>query len=1166
MNEISPQEIDFTDKQMKAISTQGSNLCVAAGAGSGKTTVLVERYLYLIEKAGMDISDIVAITFTEKAANQMKEKIRKKMHDKATGTGKTEDQEEWARRYRDIGSAWIHTIHGLCSRLLRENAIEAGMDPSFTTLDETETVLLIHRTIRDFLNQRLNKGEPSTVKLLTGYGLKGTVEILTQFLQQRDKISAWLHHYLGRPAEEILRPLRKEAEEKMGAMVHRLQEISCPNQQDKMEQIRQQALTLFAGTRLSKDNLETFASLRLQGGSKKSWGEEGLDRIKERLKRLKDLAKRLVPLYHDERLHHEHDLVRAMLTEADALNRQYAAEKASQGMVDFDDLLILARDLLKNNPDITDRYRNERKALLIDELQDTDPLQMEIVWLLSEEAAGQLFAVGDEKQSIYSFRGADVTEFLKYREAIRTSDPEAVIPLQRNFRSQEEILNFINHLFSRIFPQSSNDPDLLFPHLEPHKKSLNTTHFVESCFIPKTKNEGQSTAVLREQEAQWIASRIYVMVEGREERILAEENRARAVEYRDIALLFRAMTDVKVYESALRQLGIPFTVISGAGFFDKQEVLDVLNLLKILLYPQDEEALAGILRSPIAGLRDDTLFFMTRDRTLSQALSEAESIGAIDDSQRRLLIRAREMIRDLRRLRDRVRVPRLIGRFLESTGYPALLLTDPVHGEQRYANLRKFMDLAREFSAKQCFGLSDFIDYIQELKAREAREGESPIHEESQDTVRLLTVHKAKGLEFPVVFLPDLSRTRSGKRNPVEIHPELGIGIPVPDKRGSSQNSYTRSLILEQNKIKEIDDEKRLFYVAVTRAQDFLVLSGQVRDRANPRPDSSIPMDWLQDILNITEANCRSDIPYGERKIRTSSPQWVTAEQDKAEPTWIQEYPGILEGHPLEVTEDPTARALIDRVNRIPKPQAPRRFSVSQLLTYRRCPKRYELSRFHGIAEPPREHRRRGSAGGRELGNLVHAVLQNWDFDLSGLKDCFERELRRSALGPDEDQKVLTQALRLLQRFAESPTAEEIRKGNEVYSEVPFILKLEDSQIEGIIDKLYRNRSGRLTVIDYKTDPVLKEDVPKKAEEYRPQLETYALASHRLFGEEIETALVFLAPGITYPLQIDPEVTQAEILSVIREIQRAPSFGKNRERCPTCGYWEPFCSLSSETL
>jgi ATP-dependent helicase/nuclease subunit A len=1142
--------IDFTRNQKKAITTLDRNLCVTAGAGSGKTTVLVERYLHLLDTKNLSVQEIVAITFTEKAAKQMKEKIRQGISERIENTPSGRAREVWLRRHREIGSAWIHTIHGLCTRVLREHAVEAGIDPHSLILNDTETLILRHKVVRSFVIDRLNGESPSLSRLLTAYGLGTTQELLTCMLHEREKIADWGARNPDLSDDAIVTPCRNDGLEKIWVLKEKLRECTCDDPSDKMEQLRQEVLAHLAGGVLNGEILSSLAAIKLQGGSKKKWGEAPLKRVREIFTQVRDLAMSLLPLFDEARTSREIGLLRDLLLEFNTLGERYLAEKNGQGIMDFDDLLILARDLLREQPAVTAHYRKAFQTLLIDELQDTDPIQMEIVKLITADTDGRLFAVGDAKQSIYRFRGADVSVFQRFRRELLEQDPEAVVPLNRNFRSQSEVLTFINHLFSRIFQaEPGAGEEVGFEPLEPYKASVNSSHVAESFFIVPDSQTGLSAHEARRTEAAWIATRIAAMVSNREERIYVDENAKRAVQYGDIAILFRAMTDVKLYENALRLLSIPFTVLGGAGFFAKQEVLDVLNLLRVLLYPNDEVALAGILRSPCVGVKDETLYFLTRGRRLSQGLGEMESNRQLDETERQLLRRARKVIDKLRSVRDRVRIPELIGRFLDMTGYPALLLTDPVNGVQRYANIRKLMDLARDFSSRPFFGLSDFIDYVEELKTKEAREAESPVDEEDRDTVRILTIHRAKGLEFPVVILPDLSRQGGGHAASVAIDPDLGIGIKVPNDRGTMEDGTIRSCILKRSRAEEIQEEKRLFYVAATRAQDFLILSGQLAFPRKRKAASHVAMDWVKDALEITEENCLEDIPYNGRQVKVFTKFEETHGEIRAADAWIDRYPGILRGQALETGEDGEVQALITR------------YTVSQLLLYHKCPKGYELSVLRGISEP--EAKRQGPSsgkGGRDFGSLVHNILQQWDMGPASLEACVDRQLFRAALTHQRGKKMRAEALKILEAFSHTETAEDIRCAAHIHSETPFLLKVGPYQIEGVIDRIYRNRVGRLTIIDYKTDRATSPELPEKAEEYRFQLAAYALAAQTLFGEPADTALVFLHPGITYPLKTDPAETETEILSLIEGIRSSGTFEMNRRLCPNCGYGEPFCT------
>ncbi|NOY54012.1 MAG: UvrD-helicase domain-containing protein [Deltaproteobacteria bacterium] len=306
--EKKPDQSTFTPDQKRAIHTLGRNLCVSAGAGSGKTTVLVERFLYLLEEGQFKINEIAAITFTEKAAGQMKEKIRKKLLDRMERAATPEERRRMETRYREAGSAWIHTIHGLCTRILKEQAVAAGIDPGYLTLDETETLLLLHKTLKSFIVNRLNQGKASMVRLLSAYGLEKTRKILTALVQRRVDAAPWINIYLKQSDEEILRPLfetRKDLETELKSHIARLRDYGADDPADRMEQNRVTALALPDTGPLNPETLTTLLKIDLRVGSKKKWLSGDLPAVKALLKEIKDRAKDLLPLYSEEAIRRE---------------------------------------------------------------------------------------------------------------------------------------------------------------------------------------------------------------------------------------------------------------------------------------------------------------------------------------------------------------------------------------------------------------------------------------------------------------------------------------------------------------------------------------------------------------------------------------------------------------------------------------------------------------------------------------------------------------------------------------------------------------------------------------------------------------------------------------------------------------------------------------------
>ncbi len=446
--------------------------------------------------------------------------------------------------------------------------------------------------------------------------------------------------------------------------------------------------------------------------------------------------------------------VRVAVAVADA----YQQRKRRAAVVDFQDLLVLARDLVKNNPQVQQSLKARYRYLLLDEMQDTDPVQMELVELLCGIGIehDKLFAVGDAKQSIYRFRGAEVELFENLRSTV-TSDGQ--LSLTRNYRSQPDILHFVNALCSLRF--ASYEP------LEAHHEQKYPGACVEFLWsIPGDGGDKELSAEVRAREADALARRIVDLIADPAPRIL-EETGLRRVQPGDIVLLFRSMSNVAIYESALRKHGLDYYLVGGRAFFAQQEIYDLLNLLRTLENPDDSLALAGTLRSPFGCLSDDALLLLGLHADgLWAGLHDDATLRRLTDEQRVRTERIRSLLNKWRESKDRLPIARLIGLAFADTGYDAAMQFEFL-GDRKLANLWKLIDLARDFDRSGLFDLSDFIARLGDLVTNQPREEQAATQPENADVIKIMSIHQAKGLEFPVVFIPDFATSSKGGPTPV---------------------------------------------------------------------------------------------------------------------------------------------------------------------------------------------------------------------------------------------------------------------------------------------------------------------------------------------------------------------------------------------------------------
>ncbi|MCU0494161.1 MAG: UvrD-helicase domain-containing protein [Chloroflexaceae bacterium] len=862
--------MNFTPAQHDAIHLDG-NLVVTAGAGSGKTRVLVERYLRLL--AQHQAEEILAITFTEKAAREMRERVRRTVEQRAR-VAQPADRPMWEAHRAAIESARIGTIHSFCAALLRAHPAETSLDPQFTVLDEVEAGVVLAESVNEALKQivdrRLQIADYSEqAALLEEFGLAELRAFLGGMLRGGGEVRAAVAALpetvdgLLELWQERLALAQSEARENLvtgatwRAAVQTLFELAPAAPAG--DRIGDQVLAL--APLLAQGDWGDFAAvdgINLTGGGKKAWGgDEPLQAAKAALRTLRDSYRAVAPiltLAFDEALERRAAAATLGLAALYCVALTcYTRRKQALDALDFDDLERYAAALLQQ-PTARARWRAELRAVLVDEFQDTNDEQRQIVYALTgiDQMAGApqnlaalqspptLFVVGDGKQSIYRFRGADVSVFQAVARDIVGGNGRAVA-LDTSFRTHLELIGWVNQVTETIFARESALRPYEFP-FEPlvaHRPSAPHPHCLELHMVAA----GGGVDEKRAAEAATLANRLAALVAGEAGPIVFDEGlRAwRVPTYGDIAMLFQASTVFETYEAALRAANIPYLTTAGRGYYGRKEVQDLIHLLRVLDDPNDTLALVGVLRSPLFALDDATILrlHLTNDGSLWSALMVAASIPdeTISNFQSPIsnLHFAATTLRHLHVMRARLTVPELLRECLARTGYLATIsgLED---GARRRVNVEKLIEAARLAGGS---GLRNFRDYLDTLLKAETREGEAPL--EAEGSVRLMTVHRSKGLEFPIVVLPDMGRSTRGRFEPWLARRAYGLALQLRDERGEAETSAAYELARAEEARMERAERERLLYVALTRAKDYLMLSGPVGNKSGD--------DWLSRLV-----------------------------------------------------------------------------------------------------------------------------------------------------------------------------------------------------------------------------------------------------------------------------------------------------------------------------
>lgn len=1133
--------MDFTREQQDAVFLHDQNLVVVAGAGSGKTRVLVERYLALLEAhPDWSLGTLVAITFTKKAAGEMRDRVRQVLDERARTA---QDSARWMALLAQIDGARIDTLHGLCADLLRANAAEAGIDPGFGVLDEFGTLLLRSDVVDSVLADAVQAGG-DVLELFAEYPQSDIQTALTRMIDL----------YAPIPSPDALMRLwrgvwEETVYQQAGVFLREVESIgTCvPAPDDKLGGQWQTCIdnldaihdALGRARDAGEDHtvfydlydfLKCIDKVDLRGGSARNWGSA--DAVKESramLNAIREVGRAALgrigepPGEREARAARLTPLWGALILSA---RDAYQAAKARQGLLDFDDLERMARDLLANHPRVAARYRGvEFKHLLVDEFQDTNSAQWDIVRALAGvETPGALFVVGDPKQSIYAFRGADVSVFGQVEGQINAAGGRS-LPLSTSFRTHQPLVACFNTLFGRLLVRDNTGPAAAYQvelgkpmtahrELPPDPEQAAVEVILIDKDAPDDDSGAMDSADRRQWEAYEIARRLHEMTDSGLRVYDRHTNTIRPVRYDDMAILFQSLKQVTVYEEVFKTMGLPFVTVAGRGYYDRIEVWDLLNLLRVVYDPADDLAMAAVLRSPMFNLSDDALFALRLSesddvrRALWDALDAPGDLFPPEEIGR--VTFAREHLRALREMAGRVTISELLHDALDRTGYLAVLTGLP-DGARRRGNIEKLLEKAHA-TGKTTLG--EFFRYLQDLSTREAREGEASV--EVAGAVSVMTVHASKGLEFPVVVLVDASWVRNASL-PVLI--EDGCGGVVCKVYDADADKMVESLPFAYAKtaaaLREEAERLRLLYVAMTRAQDVVVISGQaVQDKNTGRWKASGWLDTLLDGLGLRD---RGDEARGVAAhmdyagysgllrvfVPAELPAGMSAAVGETFPAWDAAPPDMQPDMPNLLRKVPASRSEQARhlsATHIADLGGIEHATPDSAREYAR--ERFMRQVFHDAPahlEPVSVGT--GQQVARQLGEIVHEALRHRrlpgedDEALQAMLDSFA--WRQGIVDAGQRADAVAGAFRLLDKFRTSDVYGWLADAVQVYPELPFIYHTPDGHIiHGVIDVLLQRPDGRWVVIDYKTGTVHHAHAPGILEQhalrYHLQVGVYA--------------------------------------------------------------------------
>ncbi|MGD8564653.1 MAG: UvrD-helicase domain-containing protein, partial [Desulfarculaceae bacterium] len=954
-----------------------TNLCLTAGAGAGKTRRLVQTYLDLLQGTGhakpLDPEQIVAITFTERAADEMRTRVMGQVAQMASEGGRGRDWQELLAR---LEWAPISTIHGFCAAILREFGTSLGLDPDFQVMDADQFSDLLAQIIGDLLREALAGTDlsPNLARLLRHYSFSGDFGlpgILASIYAALSTMGASPKQARQRTAQAHAQALETAPGlvQDLGRIIPSLPEELQARKINPETQYGRKMLELGQkwpelAQDLLGDPLHQSALAQMDELCKGNWSKA--KDLKDQIRQTLDLLLSLRPVPAAAALADD------LLVLVQEVSQRVDTELHRLAALSFDHLLLGTRELLLHDRQALQELRGRWQALLIDEYQDVNPVQGQIAYLLAGMAqppgweprqgdqVPKLMVVGDRKQSIYAFRGADVGLFSRTMAEFESgAEAGQVQALPNNFRSCHQLVEFFNRLFGQVFEHTAAPypesevfvrfrPDDEQQPARSHPQGL-YGHPLEIIKIPGP--EDLPLAAWRELEAKALARYLKYLVEDKK------------VPPGHIAVLFRRLTQVKVYEQALSQAGIDYYTVRGQGYYGCQEISDLLMALKVVLQPGDDLALASFLRSPLAGLSDESLLCLCyaqppQRMRLSLALEqEAVLPEGLGQSQQRRWQRACRLIKGLTQMARRLQPAELLEYLLEATDLIPILLPTP-GGEQKAANIRKLIEMARDPEPGQAQGAEAFCARLQALVESPPQEAQAPLMGEEAQVVRFITVHQAKGLQFPVVVLPDLAgQQRQGDRLPPPGPGGL-VGIaPRDPATHHTQKTSIYNELRDRERASQDAEIARLFYVACTRAEEKLVFCLNQAKKQGPWGK------WVQDMVR-GDPLCR--------EVDTESLPSSSAEKSSG---LALSWPGLLPPEPGPKQEE--GRVLVRRcLEPEPMPCHLVRLSVSAWEDWFKCPRLFYFTNILGLdlaALPALAAKdSQGPAYSARLGSLVH--------------------------------------------------------------------------------------------------------------------------------------------------------------------------------------------------
>jgi len=1183
----------WTREQQQVIDLRDRNILVSAAAGSGKTAVLVERIVQRVldEEHPVDIDRMLIVTFTKAAAAEMRERVGQAIEARMEAEP---DNEYLLRQYTLVHNAQITTIDSFCLFVVRNYFQTIGLEPGFRIGDPGELKLLQADVLSEVFEEHYQEKSEDFLRLADRYAtaksdakLVDMVQRLYDFSQSYPWPGEWLNSLAapyritdvdGMEAQEwmkgLMRFLISVAADLQKLMERALMLCRDGDGPAMYEEAVLSDIEMLAG--LSEcDTYRAYAvclgsiSYKKLGVNRKYEGSvEKQELVKSMRATMKNTLKKLSEHFFYEKEETFLEDMENILPDVEALSRlaldfaaAYAAAKQEKNMLDFSDiehfaLNILIEEKTKQVTPAAQELRELYDEIMIDEYQDSNFVQETILKAVSREALGRnnIFMVGDVKQSIYRFRLARPQLFMeKYRTYSDGDSERQKIDLHKNFRSRREVIDSVNRIFFHIMHADLGNVEYdgqaaLYAGADYYPQPEQADSFQSELLLAFASDEelaGAEFADWREFEAGMVAGRIKELV-GAQPVTDRDTGKLRTARYRDIVILLRSMGGwADTFAKALAREGIPAHTTSQTGYFSALEIRTILSMLSVIDNPLQDIPLAAVLHSPIGGFDGAELSLIrtgSREHFLYLALEDYAQYGEREPLKKKAEAFL-EMLGSLREKSAYTPIHGLIQDMLRTTGYGAYIQALPA-GAKRKANVDMLLEKAVAYERTSYKGLFHFVRYIEKLKKYEVDFGEADITSENEDVVRIMSIHKSKGLEFPIVFVSGMGKqfNRQDVRSSMILHPEYGIGLDSIDaERRVRKPGFLKKVLENQTGIENQGEEMRILYVALTRAKEKLIMTGYVKDKLPETPEEERDGQAM-DYFSRYSADCYLDwvypsavsdrMLYDTRVYGCSDLMLSGAAQEAVNRL---EYRGVrnlyrmadrdlcgqIDGKlswkyayekdtglktKISVSELKHRNMVLEE----DEPPAEELFPTEKSIT---------VPAFLRGSDSEPENR------GALRGSAVHKVMEDVDFVQSlqsgdraaDLRGQMQLMLKQRHLTPEMAELVNPD---MVAAFLDSPLAERMARAQmrgDLYKEQPFVMGIpacevyDDASselvlIQGIVDVYWTEPDG-ITILDYKTDSVRTgEQLVKR---YKTQLDLYGEALEKATGLAVREKILY---------------------------------------------------------